>query len=148
MQHASTQRKCTFVSGRFVRIGTDGEVWLSQVRIWHSVLISGLAELNWIARQEINAVFSHRLPTCSTSGMTSNSLFIFNSLSWVCVSMMSTYWLFWWCSQALVYKCGLVIQIQETHVREESDRLISQWCCYTITSFRFYSKGNKTRGHQ
>lgn len=85
INHALTQRKCTFVIGRFVGFRNDGEVWLSQVRIWHSVLISGSTELNWIARMEKNAVFSHRLPTCSTSGMTSSSLSLYSVHSPGCV---------------------------------------------------------------
>lgn len=55
LKHASaiyhalmTQRKCTFMTGSFVVFKNDGELWLSQVRIWHSVLISGSTERNWI----------------------------------------------------------------------------------------------------
>lgn len=151
-----TQRKCTFVIGSFVGFKNDGEVWLSQIRIWHSVLISGSTELNWITWMG---------KKCSVLPLLSNllhiwhdiklSLYIFSTLSWVHVSMMSTYWLFlmvsWsaceWQKQHMVnilfmllvgfrYEYGLAILMKHTNVWAESNRWISQQCCYNIISFR------------
>lgn len=72
INHALIQTKC-IVIGIFVGYRNDGEVWLSQVRIWHSVLLSGLTGLNRLTWME-KAVFSHCFPTSYTSSMTSSSL--------------------------------------------------------------------------
>lgn len=80
--------------GKFMGLRNDSEVWLSQVRIRHGVLISGYTEIT---------VFQEWIKKCCVFPALANlfhiwhdiklSVSIFGSLSWVCVSAMSTYWL-------------------------------------------------------
>lgn len=130
------------------------EVWLSQVRIWHSFLISGSMELNYKnekKKKQCSPIACQPVPHLGYHPALS-----LYSLSWVRVSMMSTHWLClivsWsacdWqfatygkhpdhasCKSYVteMYECGLVILMKQTHAWVESNRIwISRLCCYII----------------